>query len=351
VASEYTPLANLLFAAARVAADKYPMFPTELDSYSWAWMSIAWVAYVGFLSVVVADRRWGSLVLFVHPMSLLFVLVRFEIFPVALTYLALRAARDDRHLGAAFWLGLGVAMKGYPLFVAPALVVFVWRRAGWRRAAMAAVLCVLPMLVATAAVYSYAGLDGVAAPYKFHAKRGLDSNSSTYEAAVEAFGWDWPKRIVEWKKAPLIASGVASLLAAGLVAVRRRGEPFAGLVAAGLVSLTVLMSLSLFYSPQFVMWLLPFVAWSGSRVARILAHVYLLMTAVHFPYAFVLRLVTNYSKWSTDLFTTAIVGMSLCRFALGTLALVWLCFPRRPPTEPPATPEAVHGSSVRTAKL
>jgi hypothetical protein len=122
-----------------------------------------------------------------------------------------------------------------------------------------------------------------------------------------------------------------------VLAARRRTDPFAGLTAAGLAVLAAVTSLSLFYSPQFALWLLPFVAWSGSRAARAVTHGLLAVTAVYFPYLFNLRIVTGYAPPVVRLFTVLSALLAVCRLALGVIGAAALCAGRTgPPPDAPA---------------
>jgi hypothetical protein len=214
VPSEYTPAANLLFAAARVVSAWADFRPEPAHGFAIVWMSLGWAAYLGLVWRAAADHRWPVVVLFLHPAVLFFALLRFDIFPAGCTYLMLAAARRDWHLRAGWWLGAAIALKGYPVFVGPAFAAFVWRRAGARRAVAASVLAAAPLAAGTAAVYSYAGWDGVTAPYRLHAGRGLDSAGSTYEAAADALGWEWARGVEEHRRLPLAGGVAAGLLAA-----------------------------------------------------------------------------------------------------------------------------------------
>ncbi len=330
VESEYPPAANLLFAAVRVAAGWISPFAYPPYGFARVWMMAAWVAYVALLSRVAAHARWPVLLLFLHPAVIFFALQRFDIYPVGLTFLALAAASRDRHRAAAVWLGLAIAVKGYPLFVLPAFAVFVWRRAGARRAAVACALCLAPLVAATGIVYSYAGADGVLQPYRFHAARGLDSGGSTYDAAAQAFRWAGVRRIAEWPRAVNALQAVAALAAAGLLAVRRKEDAFAGFVAAGTFSLAALLALSPFYSPQFVLWLLPFAVFSGSLRLRVVMHVYLAATWLYFPFAHDMVTNSGGAKTWVDVFETAVFVVAVCRLIVGAMALSRLYRPPQP---------------------
>lgn len=334
IASEYPLGANLVFAAVRVAADRLAPFPKGFDGFAWTWMSAAWVVYVGALRRLAAEVRWPVLLLWANPAVLYFVLYRFDIYPTVLTLLALLAARRDRHLAAAGWAGLAVALKGYALFCVPALVAFVWRRAGFGRAAAAGALCAAPLAVGNAAVWAYAGYDGMAGPYRFHAARGLDTSVSTYDVLTDSFGWADARRVVENRRLVTAVQLLAALAVAAPLLARRREGLFAALIDAGTVALVVLTSLSLFYSPQFVLWVLPFVSLSGSRTRLLVAGLYVAASWVLFPLAFDLRIASDYQEWCARLFLRAALAVTAFRLALGALALARLVRPGRAPDAP-----------------
>ena len=320
VFSEYPLAANLIFAAVRLVADHLDPFPSSLDSFCWVWTSAAWMVFVAVLRRVALELPWPALLLWLNPAVLYFTLLRFDVYPAALTLFCLLAARRNRPLTAAGWLGLAVAVKGYALVLVPAFVVFVWRVAGVRKALVAGAICVGPFALGNAVVYAYAGLDGMAGPYRFHAQRKLDSESSTYDTAADVFGQAGAKRIVEYPRVATALQLAGALLAAGLLALPRR-DPFAGLVNAGLVALTALTSFSLFYSPQFVLWIVPLAACSDSRLLRVVVHVCLVGTLAYFPVAFDLRVASGYAEPEKGFFVLAVLVVTLSRLAVTALAL------------------------------
>lgn len=323
VVSEYPLGANLIFAAVRLTSDSLRPFPDSLQSFYWSWMSLAWLVYAAVLWRVSNELGWRAALLWLNPAVLYFTLSRFDIYPAALTLLWLLAVRRQRLLAGCGWLGLAIAVKGYPLFLVPAFTAFVWRVAGLRSAVIAAAVCVAPFVAANTAVYATAGYRAMAAPYRFHAERTLDTESSTYDAIADVFGWAGAREMA--RRPQLVRAGqvACAFLAAGLFLLRR-GDPFARLVASGLVALIGLLSFSLFYSPQFVLWLVPLVACSVSPLLHIVMHVYLLTTLYYFPIAFDLRLASNFARRAARTFRCSVAAVTASRFALLTVVLAQL---------------------------
>jgi len=284
VRSEYPPLANVIFAAARIVADTLAPFPVAFDNFAWTWMSFAWVVYVGVLRLSATALPRAALWLWLNPAALYFTLLRFDIYPAALTLLALLAARRDRHLMAGLWLGLAVAVKGYPVFLVPSFAVFVWRRAGFGRGVAAGVLCLLPLVVSGGIVYSYAGWEATTRPYREHASRDLDTQSSTYDVLIDVCGLTEAREFAS-RKITVHALQLAMALLAAATLPKRASQ----LADAGLVALLGFLTLSVFYSPQFVIWVLPLAACSGSRWARRGVFALLVTSLLYFPVAYDIR--------------------------------------------------------------
>jgi Glycosyltransferase family 87 len=328
VFSEYPLAANLIFAAVRVTGDRLSLFRDSLENFYWLWMSLAWVVYVGVLQRVAKEYDWRTVLLWLNPGVLYFTLTRFDIYPVALTLLWLLAVRRNKLLVASGWLGLAIAVKGYPLFLAQVFLAYVWLTDTFRRALLVCVVCLTPFLIANTAVYGLAGYRGLVSPYRFHAERKLDSQSSTYDAAYYAFRSKWVKEIVN--RPDLARAGQVSMaLLAVPLFLARKTDPFVRMVEAGLVALIGLLSFSLFYSPQFVVWLVPLVACSGSPSLRVVTHAYLLSSLLYFPVFFDLRMGNPFEPRWNDLFRLAVMMVTGSRLAMLTVTLTQLLrFPR-----------------------
>jgi hypothetical protein len=137
VPSEYPLLANLVFAAVRLLSQAVPRLADPYDRFAWVWVSVMLPVWF-----VVLHRLWTrfprpALFLWLTPASLFFGLYRFDAIAVLLSLLCVEAIYEDRLRRAAFLLGLVTALKGYSLFLLPALAVYVWRRRGFPQALVA----------------------------------------------------------------------------------------------------------------------------------------------------------------------------------------------------------------------
>jgi hypothetical protein len=284
VPSEYPLLANLIFAAVELLSRVTPVLADAYDRFAWVWVSV--MLPVWFL---VLHRLWTrfprpALFLWLTPASLFFGLYRFDAVAVLLSLLCVEAVYADRLRRAALWLGLVTALKGYSLFLLPALAVYVWRRRGFREAVAASAVNLAPFLIANLVTLAFSGVDGLLFAYRFHAARWLNGES-TWDAIAYLTGpaiRDWLPRFTQL---PPILEAACALIAAGF----RPREP-RDLMRAFLFATTGFISFSVFYSPQFVLWLVPFAADFAWPLASWLVVATSWLTFAYFPVAFFKRL-------------------------------------------------------------
>jgi hypothetical protein len=100
----------------------------------------------------------------------------YDAWPALLTVLALYLFLRGHDPPAAGALGLAVSAKVYPLVLLPLAGIYVWRRAGPRRVAVAGAVF---LAIAAAVVVPFAAYDlhGVASSFRSQAERGLQIES------------------------------------------------------------------------------------------------------------------------------------------------------------------------------
>jgi hypothetical protein len=226
-------------------------------------------------------------------------LFRFDLYPAVATLVFLFAIRRTAYIEGAIWLGVAIALKGYALFLLPAYCVFMVYQRGLAAAIKIGALAVAPIILSLLATLSFAGWEGVVAPFKLQAVRTLNGES-TYDAINYLFG------------SPVISDGsavrwIGQLLQVGcaLAAAAMRPRNFEDLINACLFSVLGFMSFSAFYSPQYVLWILPLVCFSGSRTMLISAIFFSWVTYLYFP--------ISYDLAQPDLFKAAVIAVSLLR--------------------------------------
>jgi hypothetical protein len=217
------------------------------------------------------------------PAPIYFALFRYDIYPALATVMALFAIRRDAFIQGALWLGIAASLKGYALFLLPAYCVFIGYQRNLSAAVQAGVIFSTPMILSLIATLFFAGWEGAVAPFKFHLAR-LPNSESSYAAFTYAFHADMISWIhqVSWI-APSLQ--IASAIAAAAMRPRR----FEDLVHCFLFAVLGFISFSKFYSPQFLLWVLPLVSFSTSRIMVISAIIFSWLTFLYFPISFDLQ--------------------------------------------------------------
>jgi len=298
---EYPPLGVAFVTLPRLVA------PT-LDLYRHALALLVTATLMGALCVGLALRRrlLGEEAARMHERSIawwalgsaaalgLVTVTRFDALPAALAFFGIAAAVMGRTTAGGALLGLGTAAKVWPAFLVPLLIAWLLGRRRMRDAIQAAiaagvafVLPHLPFLLVSPA--------GVLAAYAYHGERGLqieslaasilmlarllglidarvDLTHGAFELITPAAA---PIAAVLRFALPAVSLGVAIVVyVASRHASREPADPRApghvlllaslGLVASLLVSNFIL-------SPQYLVWLLPFVLVAEARPTRFAA--------------------------------------------------------------------------------
>lgn len=302
VAFEYPPLAAPVIAVGGLAGD--------VDSYRVAFAAVTFLfatALVWLCGELArasgGDRTRAMLAAGAAPLLCgAMIRTHFDLVPVVLTVAALALLCAGRPRGGLAVLGVGVAVKLYPLVVLPVAVVWLVSR-GQRRAAVegtAALAVVVLVAYGVALTLSPAGTRGSLA---YHAERPVQVESSPAVAlrALDALGagqatpngshrsdgLDHPAS--GWVTALFAALMAGTIALLALAAGQRRGGDPPGpraLVLGGLGATVAFAAFGKVLSPQFLIWVVPLlamaVAWRtpGLAAASALA---IVLTLVEFP--------------------------------------------------------------------
>jgi hypothetical protein len=277
VFSEYPLFANLIFGLFRFLGELTHPLSSSFKSFSWLWASASWFLYLWILYQIATKVSTRSVWIWLAPAPLYFSIFRFDIYPAAISLLALFALRDQKYFKSAFWLGIAIALKGYVLFVIPAFFVFLIYKKGLFTAIKVTAFSLAPFTFSNLVVFAYSGFEGLIAPYSFHAVRS-NNGESTYDAVVFLLPFIFSKKAAIL---PRLAQGLQitmPLIAAGL-----QPKKFQELVDAFLLSILGFISFSTFYSPQFCLWIAPVACFSRSRTIKTLTTIYCWITFISFP--------------------------------------------------------------------
>lgn len=281
--SDYLLLPNLLFGLFRFLSENLHPLSTSFKSFSWLWVTVSWFLYLWATYIIATKVSTRALWIWLAPAPLFFTLVRYDIYLVIATLLALLAIRSEKYLEGAMWLGLMVALKGYALFAVPAYCVFIFYRKGLPTAIKIALLCIVPFIVGNLIVLGYAGMEGLRMPYAAQGDRP-NIGDSTYDAFFFLLS-PLSLGISPISEVPLVPTKIAqflqisiSFLAAGL-----KPKTFDELIDAFLIAILGFISFSKFYSPQFCLWVTPIACFSTSRNIRSLAVAFNWVSFIWYP--------------------------------------------------------------------
>jgi len=242
-------------------------------------------------------RLWiGVLLLALSPIALGPIsLNTYDAWPALLTIAALAALVAGSPVAAFALLAVAFAAKVYPAVLLPPALVFVWRTAG-----KALALRALGAFIAVAAVIVLPFLalapDGLAESFRAQAARGLQVESlggallavadqvGLYSATVvhrtgRAISYELIGSLPDTLAA---LSSAAQILAVALVTwlyLRGRDDPHR-LAASFAAAVAGFLVFTRFFSPQYLVWLVPFVvllgpaAWLLTTAALVLAQVW-----------------------------------------------------------------------------
>ena len=242
-------------------------------------------------------RMWTALFLLaLSPVALGPIsLNTYDAWPAFLTAAALALLFAGVGVAAFALLGLAFAAKVYPVVLLLPALAFTWRTAGRRAAARAvaafgavAAVVIVPFLVLAP--------HGLAESFRAQAGRGLQEESLAGSLLAVADRLGWYSAMLVHRTGHAISYDLAGSLPRALAAVssvaqaltvlavtwlylRGRDEP-QRLVVAFAAAIAGFLAFTRFFSPQYMVWLLPFVpllgpaAWLLTALALVLAQIW-----------------------------------------------------------------------------
>jgi hypothetical protein len=278
------------------------------------------------------ERAWaGLLAIGISPLVLgsLFD-TRFDLWPTLLAVGALAAVVRERPVVSGLLLGLGFAAKLWPGVLLPIAFIHLWRRQGER-----GVLSVLAgfLVAATACFLPFAvlGPDGLRAMFSDQLGRPLqvESLGAAVLMAAQHLGMRPLATVTSHGAQALTGHGaglaadlstaleIVAVLGVWIAFVRRRGSDGEAALVAAAAAACALVAFDKVLSPQYLIWLVPFVALvRGARgiAAGCLLFLALGLTQTWFPWHYWQLALDHAAPWSwyllaRDLVLVAVVGV------------------------------------------
>jgi uncharacterized membrane protein len=261
---------------------------------------IATLLLVAFLLVrlgVSTTRLWAAVLLFaLSPLALGPIsLNTYDAWPALLTVAAFMLLLARQDVAAFALLGAAFAAKVYPVVLIPPAAVFVWRAHGRERALRAlaasagvAAVIILPFLVVAP--------HGLAESFRAQAARSLQVESlggsllavgdrlGLYSATVvhrtgHAISYDLVGSLPGTLAVLSSVAQALALISVAFLSLRGRDDP-RRLALAFVAAIAGFLAFTRFFSPQYLVWLVPFVlllepaAWVLTAAALVLAQVW-----------------------------------------------------------------------------
>jgi hypothetical protein len=251
--------------------------------YETSFAVLMWACGVGCIAVAAwalrtagadARRTWAALLAIgLSPLVLgsLFD-TRFDLWPTLLAIAAVAAAARERPLLSGGLLGLGFAAKLWPAVLLPIVAVHLWRRRG-RDAALAVVAAFVVVAAACFLPFAVLGADGLHAMFSDQLNRPLqvESLGAAVLMAAQHLGMQPPRTINSHGAQALSGRGaglaadlstlleIVAVVAVWILYSLRRRADVEGLLLAAAAAVTALVAFDKVLSPQYLIWVVPFV--------------------------------------------------------------------------------------------
>lgn len=239
---------------------------------------ILWVAIGQVWQLLPVGRKKLAWLMFL-PAAIYFSMNRFDILPVLISLLAVMAINRKRFTLAALLLSIGVFTKWYMAFFFPLFLIFEWRHTGkfpWRSVltfSVSSILILLPTFIT-------GGWDALLQPYTWHLERLVEPGTLlwlVYRAlGVSESGWIKPG---------LLGQIFTLLSFSGFLLIfLKRIDSIQKVMVAVTISLLIFILFTRIFSPQWWLWVLPFlIITSNTKVDLSLIVLYDLIDYVAFP--------------------------------------------------------------------
>jgi hypothetical protein len=271
--SEYPQVATYLFAAPHAALSSLYKIPYSRERYYLAF-SILMITFLTLSFILLCHLRPDNVklaLLMLLPASLYFSYNRYDILPAFLSILSIWLLSKERYKSSAFFLALGVLTKWYLILLFPIFLKTYHSRHKKINFGMIYVFCLTGIAVALPTLLS-GGIGGFLIPYRFHMARGLNKESLFYlvKSLLGSDAWFAVFFVLQFSVLPFVMiSKIDSL---------RKVVNWSAL------SILVFMLFAKFYSPQWILWAMPFLIMRAKkRQDVLLIIIFDLVTYLYFP--------------------------------------------------------------------
>ena len=282
VFSEYPQLATYMFAIPHILGR---LFRFSGDTYRYFFSLIMAVSAVITIVLIYeqrSDRKYLAYLMFL-PASIYFTHNRYDIVPAMFTIISIWMLFKGRFQFASFFLAISVMFKWYPLVLLPIYIAHYYtlhKRLNWRMIVTFSGtigLIILPTILSI-------GMDGFLEPYQFHLDRGVNRESIVFLFVLFMMAAGIFTQIIK-----TIVFNAFLVLQVGVSFVSLLGQvrDKVSVLAWSSGAILCFMLFAKFYSPQWLLWILPFlILRAQTRRDVIMIVLFDLLTYLKFPIAF-----------------------------------------------------------------
>lgn len=282
VFSEYPQLATYMFAIPHILGKP---FSDSGDTYRYFFSLIMAVCLAITIVLIYeqrSDRKYLAYLMFL-PASIYFTHNRYDIVPAMFTIISIWMLFKSRFQLASFLLAISVMFKWYPVVLLPIFIAHYYtlhKRLNWRMIVTFSVtigLIILPTILSI-------GWEGFLEPYQFHLDRGVNRESIVFLFVILMMAAGIFNQLIK-----TIAFNAFLLLQVGVSFVSLLGQvrDKVSVLAWSSSAILCFMLFAKFYSPQWLLWILPFlIIRAQTRRDVILIVLFDLLTYLKFPIAF-----------------------------------------------------------------
>ncbi len=271
--SEYPQLATYFFAVPHAMLSF--IYGTNYGRLQYHLIFSVIMAILLFASIVLLynlrlNKRYLAFLMLL-PASLYFSYNRYDILPAFLSILSIWLLSKEKYKFSVFLLALGVLTKWYLILLFPIFLTFYYSRYKKINRGMIYIFCLTCIVFVLSTLLS-GGIEALLVPYKFHMASGLNKESLFYllKSILGSDAWFTILFFLQFSIVPLcMISKINSL---------EKVVKWAGL------SILVFMLFAKFYSPQWILWVLPFlILRAQNRKDILLIIIFDLVTYLYFP--------------------------------------------------------------------
>jgi len=224
------------------------------------------------------NYKYYSLIILL-PSILYFSFNRYDVLPAFLSILSLYLLYIKKYNLSSFLLALGVLSKWYLIILFPIYFLYccnIEKRLNYNML----IIFVVTGIVGILPTFFISGLDGFLVPYKFHMSRGYNKESLFY--IIKAFFNGIFSINIGFK--PVYFAFFLLQFSAVLLLLLFKVDSFEKVVKLSAVFILVFMLFAKFYSPQWILWVFPFlILLINSQRDIIILLLFDLSTYIYFP--------------------------------------------------------------------